>query len=1272
MGRPRNVAFHAAPHEFAGTERFEVRRRLGSGSFGVVYEGWDKERNASVAIKWLQRVEANTIHRFKQEFRSLTDVSHPNLVQLYDLACVGDRWFFTMELVHGVPLPEYLRPEGMVEVLPTLGRPTSQIMSLPRQLAAPAAASPPSGRRPMDVQPEDVLRVFRQLAQGVHALHAASKLHRDLKCQNVMVTPDGRVVLLDFGLVREVRPSRWENLPAGSELEGTPLYMAPEQCAGRPIDEAADWYAVGVMLFRALTSEFPFRGRALSVLAKKQIVDAPRASELVFNIPPDLDELTARLLSRKASDRPRGEDILNALGAGELASAPYRRDEHDVFIGRRRQLRLLDHARKKSKAGIGVVVYAHGPSGVGKTALVHHYLERLHEEEPDTWIVKGRCYARERLPYKALDAVVDAIANRLCRRPDPEIERLTPPYVEDLVRAFPALARVGVFGRAAAVLSEPPDPQERRRRATAALAGLLQRLAQHYSLVVFIDDLQWGDPDSAVLLRSLFRGQDAPPIMWVGTYRREEASTSPLLRALGVPEAISDREILLPVDPLSEDESRALVESRLSAASMRDPSLEALVGQAGGSPLLIDLWVRHHAEPVAGDVQSPSALRDVIARTVGDVGAHGREVIEVLAVRGQPLSVAEVAAALGESRVDLTTLTQLVNARLVRLRTGQERETVELYHGKIGETVAASLSPETERARHLGLVRALFKNPEADPESLAYHHAGAGQLAPAFALTVQAAWRAEDALAFDRAADLFRSALDLHRALKRAPQPQGEPAPSAPADEPSLRVALADALRNAGRGVAAARAYLQAARVSATAEQTVELERRAAEQYLFSGHLERGRTLLRRVLAEVGLAMPQHQTRVLAEFLLRRAQVSLRGLSFEPQSAATLPESARLQIDVCWSVSVGFAMIDPLRGGIFQAIHLLLALRAGELSRVARALAVEIPFSATQGIRSQVRTRRLMAEGKRLAEQEASPYTRGLLKSATGGAYWLEGNWYEACECEERALAILRGECSGVAWQIASSSLVLLDSMWRMGRWKNVLHRVESLTADAQLRGDLLLEIYLRVKFGALSLWRKDRPEAAVQEAQRAMTRWSQQDFQLLHFWELYLRVEVALYRRQGGEARAILRTNLARLRASGLLQLDMYAVTYRDLSARVNVAAALETDGKQRARRLSEASAEVKRVESNLAGWARALGHAGRASIAAASGDPQAAQHHLARAQTGFQAAHMSLHALAVRLRSAELRGDDAQRKQLLAEVRAEAGGQPRRWMDVWLPGLW
>ena len=232
-----------ADDDFSGTERFTVLRRLGAGGMGVVYEVQDLARAEVVALKTLRHATPAGVYRLKQEFRSLAGVAHPNVVCLYELVVEDARCFFTMELVKGVNFVEYVR-----------GGPRTSL-SIERLTSA-----------------------LRQLVDGVSALHRLGKLHRDIKPSNVLVTPEGRVVILDFGLITELFPDNF----GGAEhiIGGTPAYVSPEESSGMPPSEAGDWYGVGATLYEALTGEIPFRGPLIEVLLRKRERDPPPPSEL--------------------------------------------------------------------------------------------------------------------------------------------------------------------------------------------------------------------------------------------------------------------------------------------------------------------------------------------------------------------------------------------------------------------------------------------------------------------------------------------------------------------------------------------------------------------------------------------------------------------------------------------------------------------------------------------------------------------------------------------------------------------------------------------------------------------------------------------------------------------------------------------------------------------------------------------------------------------------------------------------------------------------------
>ena len=254
----------AKPVEWMGTSRYEVLTQLGRGGMGVVYEAFDRDRRHFVALKTLLNFDPTALYRFKQEFRSIAGVVHTNLVQLYELVVPEDgKAFFTMELVRG---PDFLRYVGVRS--PPSSRAPAQAVVTVRRVGANRPTSPPhtsSGEheaveRKRMAADEDRLRdALRQLVRAVNAVHTAGKVHRDIKPPNVLVTPEGRVVLLDFGVAIQLAGRGCRAAAEGeNEMVGTAAYMAPEQALGEPTSAASDWYSVGVMLYEALVGQPPW------------------------------------------------------------------------------------------------------------------------------------------------------------------------------------------------------------------------------------------------------------------------------------------------------------------------------------------------------------------------------------------------------------------------------------------------------------------------------------------------------------------------------------------------------------------------------------------------------------------------------------------------------------------------------------------------------------------------------------------------------------------------------------------------------------------------------------------------------------------------------------------------------------------------------------------------------------------------------------------------------------------------------------------------------
>ena len=305
-------------------DRFVIMQRLGAGATGVVYRALDRVRHHEVAIKFLKHVDGDTLYRFKNEFRALADLVHPNLVSLHELLSLGDEWYFTMDLIDGVPFDQFLGVTPVdSEETPTLATMTSSSGT------APEVSGQPLARPRVPMRQEGLERLWptlEQLTQGVGALHRAGKLHRDIKPSNVLVTPGGRVVLCDFGLVAQV-PGAGDPTVEYSRA-GTPAYMSPEQAAGQPLSEATDWYSVGVMLYQVLTGRLPFAGDAATMRLRRTRAEPPSprtcSGDMYAGVPrrapprvsPEASptrRARPKSMRRASSSRPPGRKMLDGL-----------------------------------------------------------------------------------------------------------------------------------------------------------------------------------------------------------------------------------------------------------------------------------------------------------------------------------------------------------------------------------------------------------------------------------------------------------------------------------------------------------------------------------------------------------------------------------------------------------------------------------------------------------------------------------------------------------------------------------------------------------------------------------------------------------------------------------------------------------------------------------------------------------------------------------------------------------------------------------------------
>src|SRR3989449_7979217 len=259
--------------------KYEIRREIGRGAMGVVYEGYDPSIKRVVALKTIRSEQlagedpSAVIARFRREAQAAGRLNHPNIVSIYDFGEDGGIWYIAMEFVQGRELKECFETNERFKIA-------------------------------------DIVRIMSQIMNALDYSHRQGVIHRDVKPANIFLLADGSVKVADFSIAH-IESS---NLTQVGTVMGTPSYMSPEQIMGLPVDGRSDLFSAGVVLYQFLTGERPFAGSATTTMQKVLKEDPLPPSSINIQVLPVMDAVVRKALAKNADERyQKAQEFADAI-----------------------------------------------------------------------------------------------------------------------------------------------------------------------------------------------------------------------------------------------------------------------------------------------------------------------------------------------------------------------------------------------------------------------------------------------------------------------------------------------------------------------------------------------------------------------------------------------------------------------------------------------------------------------------------------------------------------------------------------------------------------------------------------------------------------------------------------------------------------------------------------------------------------------------------------------------------------------------------------------
>jgi len=723
--------------------RYRLEDELGRGGLGTIYRAYDTLLDRQVAVKVMNPSGLGTQGkaRLLHEARAAAQLNHANIVSVYDAGedlasgvAAQSLPFIVMELVEGSSLHNYT----------------------PASLA-------------------EICSITRQICAALDHAHKHGIIHRDLKPENVLLTPEGMVKLTDFGLARSVS----SRLSVEGAIVGTVFYLAPEMALGLPIDGRTDLYSLGVLIYELVTGSLPFNAEDPLALISQHI-HASVVPPVTYNpeVPPAMNSLVMRLLSKRPEDRPRNAaEVEQVLGRLETAAAqadgpqlqgllPAEGVGLGPLVGRERELAEINARWRQVLAGVGQVLLISGEAGIGKTRLANEIVQQVRLGRARA--LSGVCYSEGGMPY----APISEMIREVLTPPGDGALNLPEHVLSDLLTLTPDLR----FRHPDLAASSPLDPQAEQQRLFESVVHLCEALISHSALLVFIDDIHWADSGTLLLVRHLARRTRHQPLMLVMTYREDELDQACCLEDILLDlnrERLATR---IKLGRFDRQQARDFLAVLLRPGGEIDPQLvDAIYRETEGNPFYIEEVCKALIEEgqlrfeagrwrktsLAG-IEIPQSVKATILSRLSKLGPQTQELLRMAAVLGREFEFEALVLAsdMGEDEL-ITALESAERAQIIRDAGRTNRVSYAFVHGLIPTTLREGTGRLRRQRLHQRAVAAIAQLHPDDFETLAYHSEQAGDEEQTWEYLLKAGDRALSVYANEQAERYYRSALEI-------------------------------------------------------------------------------------------------------------------------------------------------------------------------------------------------------------------------------------------------------------------------------------------------------------------------------------------------------------------------------------------------------------------------------------------------------------------------------------------------------------------------------